>query len=149
LPHSTASTRDLFDGRDLLANEGIDDALRRAFLVYLISHDRPMHEVLRARRKDISEEFVRGFSAMTENPVTVKELVDAREALIEDVVGKMPDPHRQFLVSFERGQPDWKLIALPAAAELPAVKWRQLNLEKLSADRRATLVDELARLLGS
>lgn len=40
--------RDLFDARDLLANEGIDDALRRTFLVYLISHDRPMAEVAAA-----------------------------------------------------------------------------------------------------
>ena len=38
--------RDLFDVRDLLANEGVDDALRRAFLVYLASHNRPMAEVL-------------------------------------------------------------------------------------------------------
>jgi predicted nucleotidyltransferase component of viral defense system len=60
--------RDFFDVRDLLANEGIDDALRRAFVVYLISHDRPMHEVLGARRKDISEEFLRGFNGMTEKP---------------------------------------------------------------------------------
>jgi predicted nucleotidyltransferase component of viral defense system len=49
--------RDLFDVRDLLANEGIGQALRRAFLVYLISHNRPMSEVLAPRRKDISGEF--------------------------------------------------------------------------------------------
>jgi predicted nucleotidyltransferase component of viral defense system len=34
--------RDLFDVRELLANEGIDETLRRAFLVYLLSHNRPM-----------------------------------------------------------------------------------------------------------
>jgi predicted nucleotidyltransferase component of viral defense system len=33
--------RDLLDVRDLLANEGIDDSLRKAFIVYLLSHDRP------------------------------------------------------------------------------------------------------------
>ena len=33
--------RDLFDVRDLLANEGIEDALRRAFIVYMLSHDPP------------------------------------------------------------------------------------------------------------
>jgi predicted nucleotidyltransferase component of viral defense system len=38
--------RDLFDVRDLLVTEGISDELRRAFLVYMISHDRPMSEVL-------------------------------------------------------------------------------------------------------
>jgi hypothetical protein len=55
----------LFDVRDLLANEGIDDDLRKAFIVYLLSHGRPMSEVLAPRRKDISEEFLRGFEGMT------------------------------------------------------------------------------------
>jgi len=41
--------RDLFDVRDLLANEGIDDQLRAAFIVYLLSHNRPMAEVLAVR----------------------------------------------------------------------------------------------------
>jgi hypothetical protein len=46
--------RDLFDVRDLLANERIDDNLRRAFVIYMLSHDRPMFEALAPRRKDIS-----------------------------------------------------------------------------------------------
>lgn len=41
--------RDLFDVRDLLAKEGIDDKVRKAFIVYLLSHDRPMAEVLPRR----------------------------------------------------------------------------------------------------
>ena len=31
--------RDLFDVRDLLAKEGIDDKVRKAFIVYLLSHE--------------------------------------------------------------------------------------------------------------
>lgn len=73
--------RDLFDVRDLLAREGIDDALRRAFIVYLLSHSRPMREVLAPRRKDISVEFSRGFQGMTDSPVTLEELTMTREAL--------------------------------------------------------------------
>jgi predicted nucleotidyltransferase component of viral defense system len=57
--------RDLFDIRDLLANEGISDDLRRAFIVYLISHDRPISEVVVPRRKDIRQEFEHGFEGMT------------------------------------------------------------------------------------
>jgi len=33
--------RDLFDVKDLLANEGVSDELRAAFIVYLLSHTRP------------------------------------------------------------------------------------------------------------
>jgi predicted nucleotidyltransferase component of viral defense system len=140
--------RDLFDVRDLLANEGIDDALRKAFIVYLLSHDRPMSEVLAPTRKDISAEFLRGFEGMTEEPVSRDELVAAREALIANIVGKMPASHRKFLVSFERGEPDWALLDVPGAAELPAVKWRQLNLDKLPAKKRAELVEALEKALA-
>src|SRR5437879_6125688 len=110
--------RDLFDVRDLLANEGIDDRLRRAFVVYMLSHDRPMAEVLNPTRKDISDEFLRGFQGMTDKPVSKEELVTAREALIAEVVGRMPDPHKRFLLSFERGKPDWALLGIAGVAEL-------------------------------
>ncbi len=140
--------RDFFDTRELLATEGIDDTLRRTFLVYLVSHSRPMHEVLAARRKDMTVEFNRGFVGMTEEPVTLDELVAAREALIASVVGQMPQAHKKFLVSFVRGKPDWSQIGLPGAANLPAVKWRQLNLDKLTAERRAAEVADLEKVLS-
>jgi predicted nucleotidyltransferase component of viral defense system len=140
--------RDLFDVRDLLANEGIDNALRRAFIVYMLSHDRPMSEVLAPTRKNISEEFLRGFDGTTEQPVSIDELVAAREALIEDIVGAMPDSHRQFLLSFERGKPDWALLDVPGAPKLPAVLWRQHNLDKLTAEKRNAMVARLEEVLG-
>ena len=139
--------RDLFDVRDLLANEGIDDALRKAFIVYLLSHDRPMSEVLKPTRLDIALEFARGFDGMADTAVTIEELSAARETLIADIVGKMPGNHRKFLISFERGKPDWDLLGLEGAAELPAVKWRQLNLDKLTAEKRAALVAGLESAL--
>jgi predicted nucleotidyltransferase component of viral defense system len=139
--------RDLFDVRDLLANEGIDDALRRAFVVYLLSHNRPMSEMIVPTRKDISAEFERGFQGMTDRPVTLDELTAAREALIAGVIGKMPDEHRQFLVSFERGAPDWPLLALDGVAELPAVQWRQHNLDRLPRAKRRALVSRLEKAL--
>jgi predicted nucleotidyltransferase component of viral defense system len=140
--------RDFFDARELLADEGIDDTLRGAFIVYLLSHSRPMHEVLLAKRKDITVEFNRGFVGMTGEPVTIEELVAAREALIADIVGNMPAAHRQFLVSFERGEPDWTKLGLPAVAAMPAVKWRQHNLDKLSSEKRAALVANLEKVLA-
>ncbi len=140
--------RDLFDVRELLAKDGIRDRLRRAFLVYLICHSRPMHEVLAARRKDIATLFERDFDGMTAESVSLKELTDAREALVENVVGKMPDAHRKFLVSFERGQPNWKLLGLAGVAELPAVHWRQQNLASLDKAKRAALVAELKKVLS-
>jgi predicted nucleotidyltransferase component of viral defense system len=140
--------RDFFDVRDLFANEGIDNALRRAFIVYLLSHHRPMAEVLASRPKPASNEFLRGFAGMTAEPVAEAELLAVRERLIMTIVGDMPEAHRRFLVSFERGQPDWRLLGVPGAADLPAIQWRQHNLVTLSAKRRAELVAQLEAVLG-
>ncbi|MEO9338869.1 nucleotidyl transferase AbiEii/AbiGii toxin family protein [Mesorhizobium sp. SB112] len=140
--------RDLFDVRDLLATEGISDDLRRAFIVYLISHDRPISEVLVPRRKDISQEFAQGFDGMTAEPVELDELLAAREALIAAIAGGMPDEHKAFLLGFKRGAPDWGLLGVEGAADLPAVKWKQINLDRLSETARARLVGQLQTVLG-
>jgi predicted nucleotidyltransferase component of viral defense system len=140
--------RDLFDVRDLLANEGIADDVRRAFIVYMLSHDRPMGEVLASPQKDIAAEFERGFQGMTAEPTSLDDLIAARAALVKTVVGEMPDAHCRFLISFERGEPDWALLGVAGAADLPAVKWRQFNLDnKISKERRAELVAELEAAL--
>ena len=139
--------RDLFDVRDLFANEGLTDDLRKAFIVYLISHDRPMFEVLRPRLKPLDGEFAQGFEGMTEEPVPLGLLAATRDELIIRLVDDMPQAHREFLLSFERGEPDWALLGVAEAADLPAVRWRQLNLDKLSAEKRADLVEQLKKAL--
>ena len=140
--------RDLFDVRDLLANEGINDDLRKAFIVYLLSHNRPMAEVLAPMRLDISAEFARGFAGMTETLVTLDELLQAREDVITGIVGNMPAEHRRFLISIKRGEPDWALLNLPGAEALPAVRWRLKNLARLNATKRAALLARLGDVIG-
>lgn len=139
--------RDLFDVRDLLCREGIDDNLRRAFLIYLISHNRPMAEILAPTRKNIENEFSLGFAGMTAEAVPLEALLQAREALIASIVGQMPQVHQDFLIGFERGATDWKALDRAGAEDLPAVRWRQQNLNGLSAGQRANLVAQLERVL--
>jgi predicted nucleotidyltransferase component of viral defense system len=139
--------RDLFDVRDLLANEGITPELRRAFITYMISHNRPIAEVLDPRLKDLDEEYARGFVGMTVEPVDVAELEKARTDLIAAVVSDMPQGHRRFLVGFEKGQPDWELLGLDGVKDLPAVIWRQHNLDSLKEEVRTALVASLERAL--
>ena len=139
--------RDLFDVRDLLANEGISDELRRAFLVYLISHNRPMAEVLAPSRKPLADEFARGFVGMTQEPVALADLEAAREAIIAAMVTEMPGAHRYFLAGFKRGEPDWELLGISEAQRLPAVLWKQHNLDRLPDDKRRELADAVEKVL--
>jgi hypothetical protein len=139
--------RDLFDVRGLLANEGVSDALRRAFLVYVISHNRPMAEILAPTRKPLGEEFARGFAGMTREPVALAELETAREAIIVAMVAAMPEDHWRFLASFKRGEADWTLLGIPEAQRLAAVMWKQRNLAKLPDAKRRALADALEHVL--
>ena len=139
--------RDLFDIKELLANEGIQVATRAASIVYLLSHGRPMAEVLAARPKDIGPAFASGFQGMTDKPIAQKELLAARSALIDAFVKRIPAKHRTFLIGFESGEPDWSLLGVPGADKLPAVKWRQRNLDTLTKKKRAELVAQLESVL--
>jgi len=140
--------RDLFDVRELLANEGVTNELREAFIVYLMSHNRPMAEVLAVRPKDITREYETNFQGMTADPVSLEELLQARTDITNAIIGGMPDRHRQLLVGFEAGEPDWSLLQIPRASKLPAIKFRQLNFDKLAKNRRIANVRQLADVLG-
>jgi predicted nucleotidyltransferase component of viral defense system len=140
--------RDLFDVRDLLTNEGISGDLRRAFIVYILSHNRPMAEVLAPRLKDIQQEFETGFVGMTQDEVTLQSLYEARGQLIAKIVGEMPDAHRRFLLSFKTGDPDWQLLGIPHAEKLPAVRWKVDNLAKLPDARRKALLADLEKVFA-
>lgn len=53
--------RDLFDVMQLFAHEGITPGIRRAFVVYLASSNRPVHEVLFPPLRDIRHDFAHSF----------------------------------------------------------------------------------------
>jgi predicted nucleotidyltransferase component of viral defense system len=139
--------RDFFDVRDLLALEGINDELRCAFIVYLVSSNRPFAELLAPTRIDITQEFARGFDGMTDTRVTIDDLIGAREQLIAEIVGKMPEDHKKFLVSLKRGEPEWELLGVEGAEALPAVRWRLENLAKMDKKKRAALIERLREVL--
>ena len=138
--------RDLFDVHNLMSNEGIGDGLRAAFIVYLISHHRPIERLLAPARHDMTEEFERGLAGMMEVPVTLDVLVRTREELVSDIVGRMPNGHRDFLRSFAKGQPDWSLLEVRDVSTLPAVRWRMRKLARLAEEEREALV---ARVEGA
>jgi hypothetical protein len=131
----------------LLANEGLTDTLRETFLIYMLSHNRPMGEVLSGRVKDLAEEYRDGFEGMTEQPVSIEDLTATQQRMIDLLIGRMPNQHRRFLIGFEQGQPDWALLNIPHAPDLPAVRWRQRNLDGLKPDQRSALVTLLEESL--
>ena len=135
--------RDLFDVHGLLSNEGIDDGLRTAVIVYLVSHHRPIERLLAPARRDIREEFERGLAGMMEVPVALDVLVQTHEELVAEIVGRMPGPHREFLRSIAGGKPDWSLLDVSNVSSLPAVEWRMRKLAQLDEREQAAMAQRI------
>ena len=139
--------RDLFDVKFLLDNEGLTEELRKALLVYLVSHPRPLSELLRPQLKDISGVYEGEFRNMAEIDVPRDELEAARAKLIETINRSITEQERQFLLTFKGGTPDWTLLGLTGIEQLPAVRWKLHNLSNMQPSKHTEALAKLNEVL--
>ena len=123
--------RDLFDVMLLYENEGLTADLFRTFMVYVASSGRPMHELLAPAAPLRENQFCEEFVGMTRHPVSWDALIETRRRLHADIGSRLNGDVAAFLLSLHDAEPDFRLIGLPAAVDLPAVRWNLINLEKL------------------
>lgn len=123
--------RDLFDIKLLYANERLTADLFRVFMVYVASSARPIHELL-APRTPLREDLYEGeFVGMTREAVSLDALAETARTLHADIRSRLYGDVASFLLSLHDAEPDFELLGLPEAANLPAVRWKLLNLKKL------------------
>ena len=140
--------RDLFDIMLLLQNEGITDAIRKSFIVHLISHGRPMSELLDPNLQDLGPAFAHEFEGMTFIKVSCEISNLARTELVKAIRSGLTDNERRFILSVKRGDPDWKLLGVEGVDRLPAVQWKLLNVAKMGKDKHKRALQKLERCLG-
>lgn len=139
--------RDLYDVYWLLENEGIDEQLKNAFLVYLMAHNRPMAELLAPRIQDIEALYRAELEGMIDIPVAVEDLQQTLPRLGREIKAVMTDTDKQFLLALKQGVQDWQDFPLPDVVRLPAIQWKMLNLDRMEADKRKLAVDKLKKVL--
>lgn len=127
--------RDLFDVMQLFAHEGITAAIRHAFVVYLASHNRPVHEVLFPQLRNIRADYEQNFVGMTTEPVELAALIEACDRMIKELQAGLDTDERRFLLSFVGAEPDWKALGVAHVSDLPAVRWKLHNLARLKRER--------------
>lgn len=144
--------RDLFDVMQLFEHGGITPHIRRAFVVYLASHNRPTHEVLFPPLRDVRQEFEQNFVGMTTEPVELEPLLAARDRMVRELQQGLTLDERRFLLSLVAAKPEWSLLGVPHLEQLPGLKWKLQNLERLrnsNAKKFAEQSNALARHLES
>lgn len=139
--------RDLFDVSQLLAESGITPRIRRAFVVYLASHPRPMNELLRPNLVNISVVFENQFAGMSRDPVTLNQLFETQEKLLKILPHSLDVFERRFLLSVKKGEPEWDLLDLPHIERLPALQWKLINIRKMDPKKRADAFEQLRLIL--
>lgn len=140
--------RDLFDVNLLLRNEGFTEPIRKSFIVYLISHPRPMVELLNPGFKDIREDYDKEFKGMSVEEVDYDELITTRERLIPLILNSLKAEEKKFIVSVKSGQPDWGLLGIEGIDKLPAVKWKLLNISRMDKTKHGEALSKLKDCLG-
>lgn len=123
--------RDIFDVQCMLDKFGLQPLFLDCFVAYLAGHNRPVHEVLVPTLKPLQHMFENEFEGMTREPVTLAELEATRTHFFHELPRALTANHRQFLLSLVQAKPDFELMPQPNLKDLPAIRWKLQNLEKL------------------
>ncbi|MCP4475591.1 MAG: nucleotidyl transferase AbiEii/AbiGii toxin family protein [Gammaproteobacteria bacterium] len=140
--------RDLFDIKLLFDNEGITNAIRQAFVIYLASSPRPMNELLSPRELDIKNQYDKEFIGMTEVSIDYEILCETRKRLIKTLHESLSPNERKFLLTIKSGDPEWELMPLEGISELPGLQWKIKNVLKMDKKTRLQAFNKLRNILG-
>ncbi|WCE31228.1 nucleotidyl transferase AbiEii/AbiGii toxin family protein [Vibrio sp. SCSIO 43137] len=127
--------RDLFDVLVLIKNEGISREIFVGFITYALGHPRPINELMTPNWRSLDKEFHIEFEGMTVSAVSLDELKQVRQQMIEALQVHFTKRDHDFLLSFKQGNPDWTLFDYPDVAELPAVRWKLHNISRLAQNQ--------------
>jgi predicted nucleotidyltransferase component of viral defense system len=141
--------RDLFDVKLLLDNEGITEKIRTAFIGYLISHSRPMNELLNPNLINLDEIYNKEFQGMTNEPVELKELIEVQKELPKLILRDLTRSEKEFIISFKQGNPEWDLMPVSHLKDLPGVRWKLLNIRKMDNQKHEDMLEKLEVVLGA
>jgi len=142
--------RDLFDVKLLFENEGITDKLRQAFIIYLASSPRPIHELLNPHPalQELRQAYEEDFVGMTKHTVLYEDLMQVRLDLISQLLKSFTNNERLFLLSLKSGMPDWDLMPIPGIENLPGLKWKLMNIEKMDQAKHKIALEKLKQVLS-
>jgi hypothetical protein len=113
----------------------------------LISNNRPIVELLNPNRIDIAEVYNQEFAGMTSENVTLDELLKSRDELISIIHTSLKKDEIDFLLSFKAKNPKWELLGFSGVENLPSVKWKMLNLNRMDSEKHAEAYNKLEEFL--
>lgn len=137
--------RDLFDCKYLMEDTPFEN-VRDGLLFCLVGSDKPIVESIMPNNVDQRDALDKQFAGMTDVPFSYEQYEKTRSQLHQYVMDGLTTKDRQFLLSFEQGEPDWSLCAAGDLSKYPSVQWKLLNLAKLKKQNPSKLQAEVEKL---
>ena len=142
--------RDIFDVSKILdEGEGdFNEKIKEAFMFYLLSHNRPINEILFSRINDKKADFKNQFEGMAKEKFDYEDFVKISKLLREKISNLFSDNDKKFILSFKRGKPEWSLF-VKDISQYPSIKWKLANINNLIDNNPAKyreMYDKLERV---
>ena len=121
--------RDLFDCKYM--NVDSFNLVKDGFILCLLGSDKPLIESLQPNDIDQTDALENQFAGMSDIPFEYADYLSARIALLDMVNSSLTDTDKEFLLSFEMGEPDWDKCSVGDLSKYPSVQWKLLNIDTL------------------
>jgi predicted nucleotidyltransferase component of viral defense system len=128
--------RDFFDILMMFKNNLFSDEVRKVFLIYLVQSNRPIAELLEPNRIDFKKTYENEFIGMVKESITLNQVSN----------GITPG-EKEFLLSVKRGEPQWEKLGIGDFSHLPGIRWKLLNISKMSNKKRVEAYSRLENIL--
>lgn len=120
--------RDLFDIHQMFRNMAFDNDLKKGFIFYLVSSNRPLVELLFPNPINQKLVFENQFTGMTLEPFSYNDFETTRILLIQKIHASLSAEDKEFFLSIEDGTPKWDTYDF---SSFPAIQWKLVNVNKL------------------
>lgn len=141
--------RDLFDVKLMFDYIKDFEEIRHGFIFCLLGSDRPLFESMNPNLNNQREALNNQFEGMSSTPFTYNEYEQTRLTLIEYINSNLSKRDKEFLVSFEDGEPQWEESDYCNFENYPSIQWKLFNILKLKSnnpDKHKRGVEKLKQL---
>jgi predicted nucleotidyltransferase component of viral defense system len=121
--------RDLFDCKYMEISSF--DEVKDGFILCLLGSDKPIIESLQPNAIDQTDALEHQFEGMSDIVFNYADYEEARIKLITQVNAALTETDKDFILSFESGNPDWNKCCAGDLSNYPSVKWKLQNINKL------------------
>ncbi len=136
--------RDLFDVKQMQINSF--DEVKNGFIFNLLSSEKPIIEILHPHKLNQLNALTNQFMGMTNEKFDYADYEKSREDLIRLVNLNLNQVDRDFLTSFESGEPEWSKCCAGDLKHFPAISWKLHNIKLLKHNNPSKFKNALIML---